>query len=195
MLARRALRLIVMLSNACTPNGPPPVASQPAAARAPTPMSAPTPAGSAATAPRVLLPVDEATRDPSFLAFRDSLIQIVKRKDRAALLAVIDPAGIESSFGGDGTLAEFNDMWKLDRPDSELWPTLQAVLSMGGAFTSDGDFLAPYVFASFPRDLDCCWLAITAADVPLLTERRDDAPVRTRLSYTIVRVPDAAQDG
>jgi len=197
MLARVALSLIAMLGGACAPAVSPQVAGQPVAASAPTPVAAPTPGASSAPAvPRVLLPVDEASRDPSFVAFRESLMDVVARKDRAALLAVIDPTGIRSSFGGDGTLAEFENLWSLDRPDSKLWPELLTVLSMGGAFESDDAFWAPYVFSSFPESVDAFeWLAITGQKAPLHSEPRDESPILARLDYTLVRSPDAPEPG
>jgi hypothetical protein len=144
---------------------------------------------------RRLLPVDEAAKDPSFVTFRASLIKIVDGKDRHKLLKILDPQ-IKSSFGGNGGIREFKEYWKIESPNSRLWGVLKTVLSMGGTFSSRDQFCAPYVFASFPEELDSFeWVAIIAVDVPLRSEAHPDAPIIARLSHALVRKLGDDEDG
>src|SRR5688572_4385383 len=87
-----------------------------------------------------LCPVDEAQRDPSFHAFREALKDAANRKDEARLLELVDPA-IRTSFGGNGGHDDFRSHWKTSSPDSELWPELTQILTLGGTF-GDASFWA-----------------------------------------------------
>src|ERR1044071_8388557 len=102
-----------------------------------------------AQAPR-LEPVDQAPQQPDFLAFRNELRQTIARRDVAALLRVVHP-NIKSSFGGDDGIEAFKRHWRLDRPDSELWRELGAVLALGGTFLDPDQFAAPYVYSKWPQ--------------------------------------------
>jgi hypothetical protein len=117
-------------------------------------MSAPAVALDALTAK----PVDEASKDPIFKAFRDGLISSVAARDTNAVLAQSCPE-ILISFGGDGGLDEFREF--LTVPEETLsdeykpqadqiretrWNELATVLSMGGNFTAEDQFWAPYTF-------------------------------------------------
>lgn len=127
------------------------------------PESAPTPVPPrAADAPLLeegprLEPVDEGTLDPSFQRFREDLRDIVRDRDAARLMEVVDPA-IRYSFGNGGGVEAFREQWELDRETaSPLWKELGAVLDLGGAFlpSSEGRmFFAPYTFSSWPDGID-----------------------------------------
>jgi hypothetical protein len=141
-----------------------------------------------------LYPVDEASKDPSFKAFRDALIDAVKRRDIQFILNAIAP-DILNDFGGGNGIEEFKATWKLTRvSESRLWTELDAVLSMGGTFQTEGgkkSFWAPYVYSAWPDDFDCgeeaqCY-AITAENVNVRREPASNAPIVASLSYDIVR--------
>ena len=103
-----------------------------------------------------LQPVDEAPSDAGFSAFRSELQSIVRRRDVAALLAVVDPT-IRVGFGGGGGIADFREQWQLDQPESSpLWQELGEVLALGGSFSDEGPrtFTAPYVFSKWPESVD-----------------------------------------
>lgn len=140
-----------------------------------------------------LLPVDEASSDPSFAAFRETLKGIVRRKDTEALIAVIDPK-IRASFGAENGLPAFRKMWKLDQPDSKLWTELEEVLRLGGSFKTPPDgpkvFWAPYTFSNFPEDGPDAFstLIVTESDVPLKSEARASAKTLGTLSHDLVQI-------
>ncbi|MGZ3694866.1 MAG: hypothetical protein ACXWQO_11865, partial [Bdellovibrionota bacterium] len=98
----------------------------------------------------VLAPVDEASKENSFVEFRKQLIQAIDNKDAAFLTASL-AKNIAFGFGdhgyGDGP-AGFRRMWKLDKnPEkSKVWELLSRVVKNGGTFSSDHtSFEAPYI--------------------------------------------------
>jgi hypothetical protein len=150
---------------------------------------------------RYLRPVDEAAEDPSFLTFRTRLIAAAERKDGRYVLSMVDPK-IQNGFGDRNGIAWFRRDWKLDRPDSEFWPKFLAVMKNGGSFTGEGAkkmsiFAAPYIYSSWPEDLDAFdHFAITGTDVNLRKEGRADAEVVGKLSHNIVKIEgDIGNDG
>jgi hypothetical protein len=142
----------------------------------------------AADPPSKLMPVDEATKDPSFFVFRARLLEVIARHDGDALLKTLDP-NIQTSFGGNGGIQEFKEMWKPETPDSELWTALAGVLSMGGKFGDASEFSAPYVAAAWPENLDPFdHGAITAENVRVRAKPDASGEVIGSLSFAIVRV-------
>ncbi|MGV3615409.1 MAG: hypothetical protein ACO1SV_08770 [Fimbriimonas sp.] len=99
-------------------------------------------------APPQLLPVDEAKRDPSLVAFRAKLLRAIEAKDAKFLLARVSP-DIRTSFGGGGGRKDFQRQWKLPSAKSPVWETLDRVFRHGGGFQGKG-FWAPYVYAKWP---------------------------------------------
>ncbi len=137
-----------------------------------------------------LLPVDEAAKDASFKAFRDKLLDAIDRRDRAFILSIVaaDFVSCEGCEGGN----DFQEVWQLDDPTSELWDTLGTLLRLGGTFEKDGSFTAPYVFSRFPQGLDDNFDYVVAVReaVELREAPQPDAAVLERLSYNILRVDD-----
>ena len=146
-----------------------------------------------------LPPVDEADRDPSFVAFRAKLLEAVEKKDATFVLSILDRS-IINSFGGNGGVEEFKEQWKLDQPDSELWTELKTILSLGGSFVKDSgeisQFCAPYVYSTWDRvegkvpELDDApsYGAIVGDKVALRREPREDSETIATLSYDVVTV-------
>jgi hypothetical protein len=138
---------------------------------------------------RRLLPVDEAPRVADFLAFRERLRAAVAARDTAALVAAID-LHVRISFGDEGGIADFRSQWALGAPDSPLWRELETVLGLGGSFRGDSIFTAPYVFSTWPDELDAFEsVAIVARDVALHAAPRADADALARVSYAILALP------
>lgn len=141
---------------------------------------------------RFVRPVDEASKDASFLAFRNRLIAAIDRKDAKYIYSIVDPR-IQLSFGGDAGLAAFKRVWKLERADSDFWKEFGLVIKNGGKFTNSPRqpklFVAPYTFAAWPDDLDSFdYLSIFGFDVNLRERPSTDSRVLGQLSYNVVRV-------
>jgi hypothetical protein len=140
---------------------------------------------------RRVLPVDEAERDASFKTFRDKLIAAVKKRDAKYVLSIVDP-NIKNGFAGEDGIANFRKQWKITSADSPLWDELLFVLSHGGAFNQEGRskiFAAPYVYSSFPDNLDPFeYSAIIGTNVRLRAKPDVNAAQVADLSYSIVKV-------
>lgn len=144
--------------------------------------------GPAATSTEIR-PVDEAGKDPSFQAFRTRLQEILQKRDAAALKPIIDPPITFTYGGGDPGWKGFSKLWRLEQSDSKLWPLMQRVLSLGGAFQQDGTFVAPYVTGRWPKDVDVYTNgAILGEHVNVRESPAAGSRVVANLSYEVVGV-------
>ncbi|MGH7724946.1 MAG: SH3 domain-containing protein [Candidatus Eiseniibacteriota bacterium] len=142
-----------------------------------------------------LLPVDEGVRNPEFFQFRARLQSAIAARDTSALLSMIDPH-IKNSFGGDDGIENFRKMWKITDTASGLWPELGLVLAMGGRFSSETTFAAPYVYSAWPDDVDAFeHVAIVGSDVRVRAAPKLDAERLSALSFAIVRMARDGNDG
>ena len=142
--------------------------------------------------PRVAGPtlpfVDEATSDPTLVAYRNELLAAVRSRDLEALMKLVDPK-IRTSFGGGGGAEDFRRMFD----DPKMWADLEQILTLGGTFLDAGDgkaFWAPYVYSTWPEASDAFTSsAVIADDVPLL-DQPNGKPIAT-LSRNIVERVEA----
>jgi Bacterial SH3 domain len=139
---------------------------------------------------RYVRPVDEASQDGSFLAFRNKLIAAAERRDIKHVIGILDPK-VELSYGGHVGVKGFRQLWK---NESEFWEEFLPVIKNGGRFSNDAGskiFSAPYVFTDFPEDLDNFeYFMIFGSDVNLRAAPRTDAEVVTKLSYNIIKLEE-----
>jgi hypothetical protein len=147
---------------------------------------------------RRLMPVDEASQDPSFLAYREKLLGVLKAKDTSALQPLVDPK-IRTTFGGGGGWDDFKKQWKLPSNDSRLWTELSTILGHGGSFEEVMGvrrFCAPYVYSDWPEDLDSFeYLAVIGGGVPLYENASADSKVVETLDHEIVRAVEGMGGG
>ena len=137
-------------------------------------------------APAVLMPVDEASKQPEFFTYRARLQVAVAAKDLDAVIAAANP-NIKLGFGGEGGAALLQH--NLSKPGSEeLWKELARVLALGGSFRGRSAFHAPYYASNWPEALDSfeCG-AIVGGNVIVRRQPNPDAAVVARASYAIVR--------
>lgn len=193
----RRILFLLLLSIACTPT-PESVETPPATMTEPPLVSETASTDTTAPPPTEtglkLRPVDEASQDPGFAAFRQKLLDAMKRKDRDFLLSVLLPT-IRVSFGDVNGIEGFKKHWKLDSPDSPVWDQLDKLLRMGGTFdTLSGErrFCAPYVYSAYPQNGPDAFesLVVTADHVPLHEKADSSSPTVATLSYDIVRIAD-----
>jgi len=145
-------------------------------------------AASAAAPVEHLQPTDEATQDPSFVAFRTKLQAIVGHRDVKGLTASL-AQDILNNFGGGRGVDAFNSAWKPEDPHSAVWPALAGVLKLGGRFDSKTVFTAPYVFASWPHDLDSFnFVAVTGADAVMRKAADAKSAVVRQLDHDVLEV-------
>ena len=133
-----------------------------------------------------LLPVDQATTQPDFFSFRARLQAAIARRDEPALLAAVDP-GIRTSFGSDAGMDAFKA--RLRDPNSTLWADLATTLALGGAFRSLTSFEAPYVFATWPEDVDSFQCTAVVGDlVRVRATAQPDSAVVTSVSFDVLQL-------
>lgn len=138
---------------------------------------------------RFVRPVDEASQDASFLAFRTKLIAAAERKDLKYVMGVMDPK-IQLSFGGHEGLKGFRELYT---KEADFWKVFLPVIKNGGKWLRERGspkiFSAPYSFSAFPDDLDgfehnvIFGNNVNMRESPAMTGR-----VIERLSYNIVRI-------
>jgi Bacterial SH3 domain len=135
-----------------------------------------------------LYPTDEAAKDPSFFTFRARLLRAIKERDSVFLLSSLDPK-IRNTFGSDGGIAEFRKMWRPESANSEVWSQLLNALALGGKFSDDLVFSAPYVYSNFPDEFDAFEHgAIIGEGVRVRKEPNTKSEILTTLSFDIVKV-------
>ena len=146
------------------------------------------PIGGTPTTP--VWPVDHAASRADFFAFRAQLQAALARRDADALLAAVAP-DIKNSFGGDEGVDGFVRLWRPREPDSRVYEELATVLALGGVFEGDETFIAPYVYARWPREFDPFeHVVLIAPDVRISTAPREGtegAGVSSFVLYPLAR--------
>lgn len=139
-----------------------------------------------------LAPVDQAATVPDFFSFRARLQAAVARRDVAETTAAFS-RNVKLSFGGDVGPQAFERLWRPRAPDSTLWATLGTVLALGGTFSGDASFTAPYVSARWPQGLDAFdHVAVLGAAVRVRESPQAGAPTLGLLDHAIVEVAEPA---
>lgn len=147
-----------------------------------------------AGAPKKFLPVDEAAKDPTFFVFRSRLIEALAAHDAGYVISILSPS-IRTSFGDDPGIEQFKKQWKPEDKNSELWPALARVVSLGGKFMEDGAFQAPYVSACWPEDADSIDFGAIVGENVRVREKPDAASaVIAKLSFELVGVLEFAPE-
>ena len=152
-------------------------------------------------------PADEATNDPSLLQFRDRLLNAIVQRD---IDYVVSQAGtdIQLSFGGHAGRTDFRaflsisekgfaDQCGLDAAEQRerYWDSLEQVLRMGGRFTDQDIFEAPYTWtAARPDGSDhFATYFVISDDAPLRDRSSKYGSIVATLSYDIVTAVDGGE--
>jgi hypothetical protein len=132
-------------------------------------------------------PKDESGRDKALAAFLLRLKDVLKRKDREALQAMLAP-DVEPGIGSQRGAAAFSILWELNDPDGGVYGLMMQILSLPGVWVQD-QFCGPYVGIQFPSDLDPSkYQVLLNPDVKLRATASQSGKVLTTLSYNIVEV-------
>ncbi|KUJ86074.1 hypothetical protein AVO45_03680 [Ruegeria marisrubri] len=153
-------------------------------------------------------PVDEASRDPSLVAFRDQLLAVVKTRNTEAVLSAACPE-IYLSHGGDGGHEEFRqfltvppEMLGEDYRDQaeemreEYWSALEKTLSSAGYFDDEGEFWMPHQWRiRLPADIDpFSTYFVDGTRVSLRAAPDPNAKVLDLISHEVVWIDQFAED-
>lgn len=132
-------------------------------------------------------PKDESSKDKPLTAFLTKLKDVLKRKDRDGLLALLAPeidAGLRTMVGPNA----FFTAWGLSDPNSSVYGVLSQILSMPGVMVGE-QYCAPYVSAQFPSDLDRSkHQVVLNPNVKVHEANTTTSKVVATLSYEIVQV-------
>jgi len=136
---------------------------------------------------------DQASKDPSFKEFGDSLVKIVVSKDSESLMAILTQ-DIKLSVGGKKGIENFKKIWKPNEPKSRFWKELSTILINGGTFNTESEqkiFCAPYlptnIFTTFPEEPKIfTYHAIFGKDVKLREQPNLSSKIIASLSYNLV---------
>jgi hypothetical protein len=144
--------------------------------------------------PKKLMPVDEAAPDPSWISFRNRLLEALQKHDRKFLLSVLD-RNIRNPLDSPRGIAAFSKQWDLQADDSPVWRELPGALFLGSAWLKPEkgprQLCAPYVAAKWPDDVDPFdYGAVTTREALAKTDPSSGSGTVSTLSYDIVRVSD-----
>lgn len=151
-------------------------------------------ASPAAGQKRALQPVDEAARDPSWISFRNQLLNAVDAKDRDYVMGIL-AKGVRTSLEAPRGPAEFRKQWDVDGEKSPLWRALRSALFLGSAYVEREkgrrELCAPYVLAKWPQDLDpFSHGAVITREVLVKAEPSSSSATVQVLGYEVVAVLD-----
>lgn len=132
-----------------------------------------------------VLPVDEAAKVPDFFVFRAQLQNAVARHDAKTVLSHLHP-DLMMGFGSEQGLADFVARWKPHDAQTPLWDTMSNILALGGAFTADGAFIAPYTSARWPAKAGIASVAALGANVSVHSAPDKRAPAVGQLNFEVL---------
>lgn len=141
-----------------------------------------------------LKPVDEAARDPSWVNFRNRLLNAAAARDRKHVMGILAQdvrTGLDAPRGA----AEFRKQWDVDAERSPLWDVLRSALFLGSAYVEREkgrrELCAPYLLAKWPQDLDPFRHgAAVAREVLVKAAPSSQSATLQVLSYDIVTISD-----
>jgi hypothetical protein len=152
------------------------------------------PAAAALAQEARLEPVDEAGRDPSWVSFRNRLLNAVEARDRKYVMGIV-AQDVRASLEARRGAAEFRTQWDVDGENSPLWGALRSALFLGSAYLEREnrrrELCAPYLLAKWPPDLDPFRHgAALGREVLVKAEPSSTSATVQVLSYDIVTVSD-----
>lgn len=141
-----------------------------------------------------LEPVDEAARDPSWISFRNQLLNAVEARDRKFVMGIL-AQDVRTSLEAARGPAEFKKQWDIDGEKSALWQALRSALFLGSAFLEREkgrhELCAPYLLAKWPRDVDPFQHGVaTGREVLVKAEPSSTSETVQVLAYDIVTITD-----
>ncbi len=141
-----------------------------------------------------LEPVDEAARDPSWVSFRNQLLNAVESRDRKFLMRIL-AQDVRTSLEAPRGVAEFRKQWDVDGSNSPLWHALRSALFLGSAYLEREkgrrELCAPYVLGKWPPEFDPFHHGVAIAREVLVKAEPSSASATVQvLSYDIAVISD-----
>lgn len=131
--------------------------------------------------------VDDGAKNPSFVKFRNQLLDAVKRRDKQ-FIEQIAAEDIKTGLGaGAGKLA-LNEQWSNLSPQSLFWPRLERVLAHAAHYDADNsEYDAPAIVFN-PGDSDSIQAAIWNKNSDLHKSPSDSSLTLQRLDCQLVTI-------
>ena len=144
------------------------------------------------------MPRNEVYKDSSLTDFVCKLQYAIYKRDKNFLLSVLHKNvwnSVSADFSG---VDEFQKIWKLDRPNSDLWLYLSKMISLGGVFVDwdmDGNSTASFVFP-YVADISLSsgdadyyeTIFVTGENVSIREKPDKSAKIVGKLSYDALNV-------
>jgi len=147
-----------------------------------------------AAEPAKLLPVDEGSKDASWVTFKKRLQTAAQKHDRKFLLSIID-RNVRNGPADARGIDEFTRRWNVGEDDSRLWEELASALALGSAYIqrekAPPELCTPYILAKWPETLDPYdHGVITVKEALVKAEPSARSPTLGALSHDVVTVTD-----
>jgi len=139
-----------------------------------------------------VIPIDQSSKDISLIKFKNEIFNAIEKKDTNFLVSILD-TNILNSFGGNGGIQEFWDMWQMEDPKTSFWKELKKVFTMGGTFIDNNKnmFAMPYLFGIWPEDYDpFSFVAAINKDVEIHENPSKKSKIIKKINYEILMLVD-----
>ncbi len=146
----------------------------------------------AAPAKKSYPPVDECLRLDGYFAFRQSLEDIVKKRNSAGLKALIAPNIVWNLSGEPDTKEAFSANWKLaSGAKSAIWSELDAILPLGCGVQEAG-IAFPHIFTVDVGEVSGISedVLVTGEDVNLRAAASTSAASKGKISWELIKAKD-----
>ena len=151
--------------------------------------------------------VDEGTKDASFAAYRETLLEAIAARDVGTVVAAAAP-DINLDFGGGEGRDEFRKRLTVTAQDfseeyahladehrEQYWDALEEMLRLGGVFRTPEQFVAPYTWAFKLSDSEDPFATsfVVGSDVPLRSRPSKYGDVTAVLDEDVVQLGDGGK--
>jgi hypothetical protein len=144
----------------------------------------------AAQQPRRLPPPGGQPADAALSLFLDRMREIVASRNTAALTALMAPEFRVEFDVGKGPQV-FRSHWRPDAENSPVWAVLGKALAVQGDFYLPSLFCIPYVYKSFPMDLDPLAHVVAVGEGATLRDRpAPDGAAVGKIRYSIIQLAE-----
>jgi hypothetical protein len=143
----------------------------------------------ASTVPLKQMPVDECSKDKSFVAFRQQLRQVVKRRDFPALLRMTGSDVTYEMEDAPGNREGFRRKFRNGR-DPKFWTELSTVMRLGCGMANDAAWMGSVPDGLFDRDDPAYYVLVVAPGAALRVQPRSNARIVARLAWDVVELLD-----
>lgn len=140
-----------------------------------------------------MIPVDQATKDPSLVHMRTQLMNALHTCDAKSVLAFANPK-VKLGVAWKDFEGNFRDLLAGPKRDRQICEAMYESLRLGGLLRSRNTFESNYVAIQFQGDTNrvyrdgTTYRVITGKNVPVFASPNSGSPVIQKLSYDVVLI-------